>query len=112
MKAIFASALIATAALTGLANAQQVAPGAAAAIAHFNESKNTGDKVQIIGSVSDGTTVSTRSGDLSAIYGRLNADVDAAGDLRGQNGATVFPSTPAYGADVFARLEAEKQGGE
>lgn len=80
MKSILAiPALALTLATPALA--QQVAPGAAGAIAHFNQSADAGDRIVLAPGRLDGTTRSTRGGDLTvpqrlAIESR-NASADA-----------------------------------
>lgn len=107
MKTLIISAIVASAALTGAASAQ-VGAGANAAIAHFNSDIDSlGDRVNVNAIGFDGTTVSTRSGDLGSVYGQFNADFDSTGDLRGLNGATLVGGQPAFGADILDRIKAE-----
>jgi hypothetical protein len=106
MKTLLASALIATAALTGAASAQQVAPGAAGAIAHFNQDFDTRAEMRAV-PAGDSVTVSTRSGVNGTAYEILNQSADTASELRGTEGATLVSGTPAFGAEIFERLAAE-----
>jgi len=107
MKTVIASALIALAAAAPVA-AQQVAPGAAAAIAHFNQTADSqGDRITRVSGDNSGVLISTRSGSLAAAYDHFNADADSQDDISGQQGATLISGVPAYGAEIHARLEAE-----
>ncbi|TFL17307.1 hypothetical protein [Jannaschia formosa] len=109
MKTVIASALIALAAAAPVA-AQQVAPGAAAAIAHFNQSADAqGDRITHVSGEASGASVSTRSGALGAAFDRFNADADNRNDLRGLQGATVVSGAPATAADIHARIRAESR---
>lgn len=102
MKTIIASALVAlTAATTAPAFADQVAPGAAGAIAHLNQSLEGGDRIALGAVENDTVRVSTRSGGLGAAFAHFNADFDSQDDVRGQNGATLVG-----GAAVNARADA------
>ncbi|WP_371154828.1 hypothetical protein [Jannaschia sp. 2305UL9-9] len=112
MKTLLISALIASAALTGAASAQ-VGAGAAAAAAHFNQDiDSNNEQVAIDAAEFDGVTVSTRSGAVGEAFTHFNADYDSNNDLRGLNGATVVDANAAYGADIFARIDAESQDDE
>jgi hypothetical protein len=104
MKTLIASAIIAATAIAGGASAQQVAPGAENAIAHFNESRMGGDVVSI--SAAEFGGASTRSDQRSAVFARFNADADSQDMITGLNGGTLYNSAPAFGGDIFARIEA------
>ena len=104
MKAIIASALVAATAFAGAASAQQVAPGALGAIAHFNESRQGGDVVSI--RAASDAAISTRSDAATGAFARFNADADSQDGIRGVNGGTLYNNAPAYGADIFASLNA------
>ena len=111
MKTLLISAALAATALTGAASAQ-VAPGAAAAIAHFNADYDSSGEIDRIPAGADGTTVSTRSGNIGTAFDIRNASVDSSGELRGLNGATLVSGEPAYAADIFARIKAESAENE
>lgn len=110
MKTLIATALVAaTAAVAAPAAAQQVGVGTAAAIAHFNQSREVGDRVVVQPDARQGVTVSTRSRGVADVYAHFNESADSMGDLIGQGpNVTAYSGTPAYGAEIFARLEAEK----
>ena len=105
MKTLIASALVATAALTGVASAQ-VGTGSAAALAHFNQDYDAGDRLVLNGE-DNGVQVSTRSGIVGDVFDRFNAQADSQDDVFGLNGATLVSGTPAYGAGIFADIAAE-----
>ncbi|TFL19029.1 hypothetical protein [Jannaschia formosa] len=108
MKTIIASALIALAAAP--VAAQQVAPTAASAIAHFNQSADAQrDRITQVSGEASGASVSTRSGALGAAFDRFNADADNRNDLRGLQGATVVSGAPATAAHIHARIAAESR---
>jgi hypothetical protein len=110
MKTLFASALIAaTAAVSLPAAADQVAPGAAAAIAHFNQSADSqDDRVSIPAAEFDGVRVSTRSGtDLGAVFAHFNADAESQDDVSGQQGATVVSGKPVAAQGILAQIRVE-----
>jgi len=100
MTTLSASALIAVAALTVPATAQ-VAPGAAAAIAHFNQDADSQDDRRSLRNVGSTTFVSTRSGNFEAVYDRFNAAYDSQDNVRGQVGVTLISNQPSIGADIF-----------
>jgi hypothetical protein len=107
MKTLISSALIALAAAAPVA-AQQVAPGAAGAIAHFNQDFSTQDgRIDLDHVALDGVAVSSRSGALGSVFERFNADFSTQDGIRGQNGATLISGTPAYAADIHAAIRAE-----
>ena len=109
MKTLIATALIAAAGLAAPA-AAQVAPGAAAALAHFNQSREVGDRTVLPAADNDYVTVSTRSARYAAIYDHFNRSAENRGDLIGQGAnLTVASGSPAYGADILARIAAERQ---
>lgn len=103
MKTVFASALIAVAALAVPATAE-VASGSAAAVAHFNQDYDSQDNRRTLRNVDNSTFVSTRSGNLDVVYGKFNADYDGQDNVRGQNGVTVISNQPSYGAGIFADI--------
>jgi hypothetical protein len=109
MKTLFATALIALSATATLpAAAQQVAPGAAAAIAHFNQSIDSANERVRLPQTEVAMRASTRAdGALALAFARFNADQDSPSDLRGLNGSTTISNMPAVAQDVFARLRAE-----
>ena len=112
MKTLLICALVASAALTGAASAQ-VGSGAAAAVMHFNADQDMTSEIRRIPADGfDGTTVSTRSGNLGKAFDVRNASVDSTGELRGLNGATLISGEPAYAADIFARIKAESAENE
>jgi opacity protein-like surface antigen len=104
MKTLIASAIVAATAISGAASAQQVNPGALAAIAHFNESREGGEVISL--EAASNGTVSTRSGVSGETFDRFNADADSQDMITGLNGGTSYDGAPAYGADIFARIEA------
>lgn len=107
MKTLIASALIATATLTGAANAQAVNAGPQAAIAHFNLDKDsTNNRVTLAGVFAGETVVSSRSGVVGEVFDHFNADYDTQADMRGAYDATLVSSTTAYGSDIFAQIRA------
>ncbi|MEM9796102.1 MAG: hypothetical protein AAF919_06415 [Pseudomonadota bacterium] len=108
MKTLIASALIAAAAVAGTAQAQQISTGAAAAIAHFNGDHDTQDNRIALSALSEtGTSVSTRSGQLSGAFGRFNADHDTQDNIRGQQGATLVSGVPGVAQSIFDAIRAE-----
>ena len=109
MKILLASALLATAALSVPAAAQEVVPGAAAAIAHFNQDADSqDDRVSIPAGAFDGVRVSTRSGtDLGGVFARFNQDADSQDGVRGQLGATVVSGAPLAAGDILDRIRSE-----
>ncbi|WP_298433246.1 hypothetical protein [uncultured Jannaschia sp.] len=111
MKTLIASALVAAAAFAAPATAQ-VGSGTAAAIAHFNQSHDTQDnRIALRGGVSN-TFVSTRSASSDRAYAIFNAQADNVNALRGLYGQAGVSGTPAYGAEIFARIQAESLEGE
>ncbi|MFO6463704.1 hypothetical protein ACK8OR_04865 [Jannaschia sp. KMU-145] len=108
MKTLIASALVAAAAFAAPATAQVGAGTAAAiAIAHFNQSHDTQDnRTALRGGVSN-TFVSTRSASSDRAYAIFNAQADNVNALRGLYGQAGVSGTPAYGAEIFARIQAE-----
>ena len=108
MKTLASAALIALAAVAAPAAAQQVAPGAAAAIAHFNQDFDSQDgRISLRAANLRGVSVSTRGGQLGGVFARFNSDFDGQDNVRGQQGATVIAGRPAFGADIHARIRAE-----
>lgn len=101
--------IIALAAASALAApaAAQVAAGPAAAIAHFNQDADSQDDRRIFNGAASGVTVSTRSGNLQAVFDRFNAQADSQDDIRGLNGATSFAGSPAVGGAIFDRIRRE-----
>ena len=98
-------ALIAAVAATVAAPAFAQSAASVAAIQHFNLSaERTSDIVTIPGDFGD--RVSAERGALGTAFAVLNSVQDNPSDLRGLNGATVYDSEPAYGADIFDRLRA------
>lgn len=81
---------------------------AAFAIRHFNQDADSVDDIRTP-DIGRQATVATRGGsNLGNVYGRLNADFDSVGDLRGTTGqVTIVSGEPAYARDIFARLRAE-----
>jgi hypothetical protein len=114
MKTLFSSALIALAAVATLpAAAQQVAPGAAGAIAHFNQDIDSrNEQVRLPSSETSIRTTTRANRAFTFALAHFNQDVDSRNDLRGLNGTTVYPGTPAYGQDIFAQIAAESAGDE
>lgn len=106
MKTLIATALIAT--LPGLAAADAIAPGAAGAIAHFNQSLEGGDRIARVAET-DGVTVSSRSGGLGTAFAIFNADADSQDGRRGQQGATLIggAAVNAQADAIFERLRLE-----
>jgi hypothetical protein len=104
MKTMIATALIATAAITGAASAQQVTPGALGAIAHFNESREGGDVISL--KAASNGSVSTRASASGLAYERFNLDADSQDGIRGTQGATVVSNSPVFGSDIFAAIRA------
>ncbi|WP_371153635.1 hypothetical protein [Jannaschia sp. 2305UL9-9] len=110
MKTLIASALIATAGLSGAATAQTVNAGPLAAIQHFNQdidSKN--ERATPVGGVAGDSTASSRSGSFDEAYRQFNQDADNRNELRGVNGSTTVQSQATYGSDIFARIDAESR---
>lgn len=82
----------------------QIDAGPAAAIAHFNQDHDTQDGRRIFNGATSGVTVSTRSGDLSSVYARFNADAESQDEITGLTGATAYSGSPAFGAAIFQAL--------
>ncbi|MEM9798462.1 MAG: hypothetical protein AAF919_18370 [Pseudomonadota bacterium] len=89
------AAILATAAGPAFADAT-------AAIAHFNQSLESGDRIVLTDAVA-----SSRTNAQSGIFAQFNADADGQDDLRGLNGATLVSGAPAVGGDIFAAIRAE-----
>lgn len=88
--------------------AQNVAPGGAAAIAHFNgDADSQDDRIASPRGTVASSTLSLRSGNLADAYARFNADADSPNERMGLAGATRIGGAPSYGADVFRSLRAE-----
>jgi len=101
-------AIIAALAATVAAPAFAQSASTSFAIAHFNQSADTVSDVVALPNGENTTQVSTRGmTPLAEAFALFNQSADNASDLRGLNGATVVSGTPAYGADIFERLDAE-----
>jgi len=99
--------IAAVAAATVAAPAFAQSNSSAVAIAHFNMSADNISESITLRPRGNTTVVSTRGASpLSTAFAILNRSADNVQDLRGQNGATVISGTPAFGADIFARLRA------
>ncbi|SFI89340.1 hypothetical protein [Jannaschia pohangensis] len=109
MKTIITSALVAVATLAAV----PAMADSAAAIAHFNQDLEGGDRIILENvKLDQATVVSTRSGAASEVYMHFNADADRASDLRGQVRATSYGSKASVGADIFAAIRAESAENE
>ncbi|MBF9044737.1 hypothetical protein HKCCE4037_15435 [Rhodobacterales bacterium HKCCE4037] len=98
-------ALIAAVAATVAAPAFAQSAATVAAIQHFNLSAESASDIVTIPE-STGERVSADSGALGTAFEILNRSADTPADLRGLTGATVYDNEPAYGAEIFERLEA------
>ncbi|TFL19695.1 hypothetical protein [Jannaschia formosa] len=105
MRPFIAASLLAVASLTGAASANPVPYGVLGAIAHFNLDREGGERIRATGP--DTVSISSRGYGFDGIFAHFNADADSRNDIRGQNGATLYPGRPAIGASIFDRLDAE-----
>ena len=92
------AALAATVAAPAFAQSARVT-----AIQHFNMFSDTASEQITLNNV--GSQVSS-SGALGEAFRVLNGSEDTAAERIGAGGATAVSGTPAYGADIFARLRA------
>jgi hypothetical protein len=104
-----------TAALLTLATGAAAQSGepspAERALAHFNQDRQGNEIVESRGPATEGTTVSTRSGDaLSRAFERFNAQVDGQNParLRGTQGATAT-GTNTLALDTLAAIAHENR---
>ncbi|KIT16605.1 hypothetical protein [Jannaschia aquimarina] len=92
--------------LAGPVAAQQVAPGAAGAIAHFNQDRSGNDVISLDGLDGQPVAVSTRSGLKAEVFAHFNQDLTGNEVIRVDN-ATLYSGQPTYGADIFEAIRAE-----
>ena len=108
MKTLLPLALIAASAVALPATAQQVAPGASGAIAHFNQDIDSANAKARIPAIDDSVSASSRAVRIQNVYARFNESTDRANDKIGRNGTvTIVSGEPTHGAGIFAIIDAE-----
>ncbi|UWQ97135.1 hypothetical protein K3728_07935 [Rhodobacteraceae bacterium M385] len=101
-------ALIAAVVATVAAPAVAQSTSTAFAISHFNQSADhASDVINYSGDTNLTQVSTTGTSPLAETFAILNRSADTPSDMTGLNGATVVGGTPAYGAEIFERLDAE-----